>query len=95
MTAEEAIIQIKKHGIADKTGFSDEVDIEAEKIAIEALEKQVPQKVIVKRAFDFLRGKIGTDKLCPTCSRPVRWIDYPCRCGQMLDWSEVKEQYDD
>lgn len=44
MTAEEAITIIEKHGIKDNLGFTDENDLEAEEVAIKALETVIRLK---------------------------------------------------
>lgn len=62
-------------------------DVKCFKIAIEALEKQIPKKI--------LRATINrdTEVCCPTCKEFVCFSDvnnyeYCPRCGQKLDWSK-------
>ena len=96
MTTEKAIYQLTDL-IRDRESFChrddfDEVfeqDIEALKVGIAALEKQVPKK------YELFLGQ----DLCPTCnntfgSDAIRktlssWkMDYCQYCGQALDWSD-------
>lgn len=58
--------------------------IEAQRMAIEALKKQIPKKPVIYS--DTNRAD------CPICNNTVRGIDKPfgdycSRCGQKLDWS--------
>ena len=52
-------------------------------IAIEALEKQIPKKLVV---WDN-----GTQH-CPYCEHDLTYIssedEYCCRCGQKIDWRD-------
>lgn len=54
--------------------------------AIEALEKQIPKKVIWKH-FDSSGDPLPLP-YCSTCGRSVMRSDYCDNCGQRLDWSE-------
>lgn len=63
---------------------------EAMRIAIQALEKQIPKKtVLITRA-----GAVIKFYPCPTCSTSDKYIPvypkqkYCVNCGQRLDWSE-------
>ena len=62
---------------------------------IEALEKQMPKKVIDGRAVYNDYGEYSYDTYkCPYCSEEVFYdtITYYCEtCGQHLDWSEADE----
>lgn len=75
MTTEEAIAILKN----PKSMMSDVID--AQDIAIEALEKQTPKKP-VWQAYNC----------CPMCKAQVFYIlrnyNYCPNCGQALDWSE-------
>ena len=68
-----------------------DVDSWAKKIAVEAMEKQIPRKPIVP---------VDT-WLCPSCGEPAEYQqklgdnvlyhgqhDFCPRCGQAIDWSE-------
>jgi hypothetical protein len=64
---------------------------EAIKVAIEALEKQIPKKLIIweNKSYDSPVPNDDWGYECPCCGD--RDIDYPehhCECGQALDWSE-------
>lgn len=74
--------------------------IESVKLAIRALEKQIPKKPEIRNATcadieselrDFIttQGKICR---CPTCKDNicVSGIEYCWYCGQRLDWGEEK-----
>ena len=68
--------------------------IEAIQIAIQALEKQIPKKVVLRhiRKYDGF-----DDGECPTCGNSVLRDgfsnDVYCdNCGQKLDWSEESEE---
>lgn len=75
LTPQEAIKILKVEYLGD----SENMEL-AKHIAIEALEKQMPKKVI------------ETDWIyCPNCKRPLDVIQkykYCVICGQKLDWSE-------
>lgn len=92
MTAKEAREDIIENGINLNAG--DFVDVEALKIAVEALEKQIPKKPELKPVDGFDSG-VASSLCCPTCKNPV--INYWCKrinpphcmmCGQALDWNE-------
>ena len=51
------------------------------KLAIKALEKQIPQKVISEKYF------YGYKYFCPSCKLCVN-DDFCGNCGQALDWSD-------
>lgn len=84
MTYKEVIEQLKTHSLCDSTGFSDERDIKAVEMAIEALEKQIPMKVRITTST----------KRCGRCNRQLSGIGnmhpkrmYCTGCGQAIDWS--------
>ena len=57
--------------------------------AIEALEKQIPKKPIIREAED----SFGYVKyiLCPNCEKVDFGHEHPCfckLCGQAIDWEE-------
>ena len=61
------------------------------KIAIEALEKQLPKKVENRTEYRNLYGHLIFYKgFCPSCGRVVEsYRDNSCHiCTQRLDWSE-------
>lgn len=72
-----------------------EENIKAKKMAVAAMKKQIPKKVIKKE----YEGEEITGYLCPTCKEVLRnqWDDgfiignkksYCDKCGQRLDWSD-------
>ncbi|MBQ0088764.1 MAG: hypothetical protein KBT27_05490 [Prevotellaceae bacterium] len=90
MTYEEAINNIEMH-IAEMMVSLQDTDehLEAEQIAIEALEKQIPKK------YEIFNGQAS----CPNCKtlfgdnetlkKLIHWnMDYCKHCGQALDWSD-------
>ena len=102
MTTEQAIYQLTDL-IRDRESFChrddfDEVflqDIEACKMGIQALEKQMPKKVIWESAKN---GKIYAFywACCPNCGNDICDEDnvelkFCTDCGQALDWSDENE----
>ena len=66
-------------------------DIAAYKVAIEALEKQLPKKVEMLTEYRDLNGNLMCFKaFCPSCGRVVEsYRNKNCHvCTQVLDWSE-------
>ena len=53
--------------------------------AVEALEKQIPEKP----KLDNDNGIYETEH-CPNCNRQLFPNEHHCRCGQALDWSDEK-----
>ena len=90
MTYEEAIKNI--NALNAVCGQKDLYDAEFESalaLAIEALEKQIPKKPIVREAED----SFGYVKhvLCPNCEKVDFGYERPCfcrLCGQAIDWEE-------
>ena len=106
MTTKKAIYQLTdlikdRESFCHRDDFDDMFlqDIEALKIGISALEKQVPKKITAVnspchvKAFDSESETVYTYSCinCPVCSK---WIvanvnhKYCQYCGQALDWSE-------
>ena len=94
MTLEEAVSIIEERVRVTEyveSSYVDCVDIEALRMAISALEKQIPKK-----------PKVLIDTwLCPTCAEKVEYqtmfgdnvlyhgyYDFCPNCGQAIDWSE-------
>lgn len=78
-------------GLAELFQNKDSVAVEHCNIAIEALEKQLPQKVEMRTAYKDFDGRLIYYKgFCPSCGRVVlSYGNKSCRnCTQMLDWSE-------
>lgn len=84
MNAQEALARIKEHR---DIHFHNELNAiyitEALDMAIEALEKQIPEKVKIENGYFE----------CPYCQTDIE-IDkgksYCEVCGQALDWSDIK-----
>lgn len=53
------------------------------KLAVEALEKQIPKKP----KMDNDNGIYETEH-CPNCNRKLFPNEHHCKCGQALDWSD-------
>ena len=58
---------------------------EAMKLAIEALEKQIP-----KKPYKDNENGVYEKEHCPSCHQSLFPNDHHCECGQALDW-EVSE----
>ena len=86
MNAQEALARIKEHR---DIHFHNELNAiyitEALDMAIEALEKQIPEKP----KLDNDNGIYETEH-CPNCNRQLFPNEHHCRCGQALDWSDTK-----
>ena len=100
MTASEAIEKMKNMRlfvqIEDKNNgckFTED-DYKANEMAIQALEKQIPKKPIMKQYFEDLEDEY---LCCPTCGEILtdripadnKTFYFHCmNCGQKLDWSD-------
>lgn len=61
-------------------------DAEAVRIAIDALEKQIPKSPMsVKKRINAVYAK------CPVCLCSTVKMPFCERCGQAIDWSEVTQ----
>lgn len=99
MTIEKAIYQLEDL-IKDRESFIDNdydpdnvfrQDIEACKMGVQALEKQIPKKVLNLMLNDGDGHLIKVFKgICPYCQCIVT-NEYCFRCGQALDWSDENE----
>lgn len=97
MTIEKAIEQLKsliqdRESKVHRDDFDDIFlqDIEALKVGISALEKQVPKKVLnLMLNADGKTIKVFKG-ICPCCQCIVT-NEYCSRCGQALDWSDDNE----
>ena len=54
----------------------------------EALEKQIPKKVVKIHVPNTSFCKSHYREICPTCSKAYEGTDYCPMCGQKLDWEE-------
>ena len=81
MTENEAIKEL--HEIRPRGGIIPQKRAEAIDVAIQALEKQIPKQI------DISKGESKKHYYCPVCCKWLtRMINYCCKCGQKLDWSE-------
>ena len=93
MTRKDAIKQIKKdiccerpiqHICKDSCLYGGEQC--AYSLAIEALEKQIPKKVV----YHDDSGNKTVSERCPSCFE-IAHSDYCEYCGQAIDWSEEND----
>ena len=90
MTNEEAIKNINAlNAVCGQKGLYDAEFESALALAIDALEKQVPKKPIIRKTEDYF----GYVKyiLCPNCEKVDFGYERPCfckLCGQAIDWEE-------
>ena len=92
MTESEAIKEL--HKIRPRGGIIPQKRAEALDIAIQALEKQIPKKPIMKKYFEDLEDEY---LCCPTCGEILtdripadnKTFYFHCmNCGQKFDWSD-------
>ena len=92
MTESEAIKEL--HKIRPRGGIIPQKRAEALDIAIQALEKQIPKKTIMKQYFEDLEEEYWC---CPTCGKILtdripadnKTFYFHCmNCGQKFDWSD-------
>lgn len=92
MEESEAIKEL--HGIRPRGGIIPQKRAEALDVAIQALEKQIPKKPIMKQCFEDLEEEY---LCCPTCGEILtdripadnKTFYFHCmNCGQKLDWSD-------
>lgn len=97
MTIQEAKKEIQENGI--NLGAGDFIELEALKVAADALEKQIPKKpTYVDTRFRnhgrYVRDGGSLDKCykCPNCTSHIFHVfdseKYCNKCGQALDWNE-------
>ena len=90
MTYEEAIKNINTLNAV--YGQKDLYDAEFESalaLAIEALEKQIPKKPIIRKTKDYFG--YAEYILCPNCKKVDFGLTQPCfcrLCGQAIAWKE-------
>ena len=100
MALQEAINRLKNICFTVKNE-PDEIEaaqyIGALKLAISALEKQVPEKPKMQYECTYLCppdfggeefDDYGEIPHCPSCGRKLDENKYNCKCGQAIDWSE-------
>ena len=97
----ENLKEIKEHlkSIAKRTNLHGKGEEDAKEIdfdfdrAIEALEKQIPKKVIKERGECYTISRDGIEGYliyfkCPICGNKLLHKNFPCNCGQKLDWGD-------
>ena len=89
MTIKQAYKELKRQVNCWRKGKSFAYRLDPLIVAVAALEKQIPQKVVFKSNFTALR-------YCPSCGvRFIGWgMKYCGECGQRLDWSEILNDTD-
>lgn len=99
MTEREAIKEL--HDVRPRGGIISQKKAEALAMAIKALKKQIPKKLIRRRATDddvenelrdFITCK-GEICRCPACRGCIAIYEpkYCMECGQRLDWGTESE----
>lgn len=92
MTESEAIKEL--HKIRPRGGIIPQKRADALDVAIQALEKQIPKKPVMKQYFENLEDEY---LCCPTCGEILtdripadnKTFYFHCmNCGQKLDWSD-------
>lgn len=106
MTAEKAIYQLTdlikdRESFCHRDDFDDMFlqDIEALKVGIAALEKQVPKKVKIEFATEGGCITCFETDVCPACGKDfyiedlgqTMYCSFCPDCGQALDWSDENE----
>lgn len=80
MTPQDAISSIKTYMRLPSGRLS-----ETGKLAIEALDKQIPKKP--NESYDgYVDGYPVWDFSCPFCGEEIEEGEHHCRCGQATDW---------
>lgn len=92
MTESEAIKEL--HGIRPRGGIIPQKRAEALDVAIQALEKQIPKKPIMRQYFENLEEEY---LCCPTCGQILtdripadnkNFYFHCMNCGQKFDWGD-------
>lgn len=86
----KSLTYVRKRTLAVIPEHAKEYDseIKALETAIEALEKQLPKKVVDKSLVkdnDIVVGAVGR---CPCCNEIIDDTTNICDCGQKINWSE-------
>lgn len=93
MDAEKAIRMIDEY-LAEPNSIH-RVWSECLQLCRQALEKQIPKKLIKKHPICYSKSKDGEelyayDVHCPQCDAKVNSERHHCPCGQALDWSDTE-----
>lgn len=103
MTINEAIQKLNGINLVRKWMMYEANEVEALDMAIEALQKQMPRKLVVKdqiirhEYYDEVETEHYKQAYCPICKRSLGKIDFVigqeyCQyCGQKLIWGEQEE----
>ena len=83
MTIQEAIDYL-----LDPIGKSIETHDEAIRMAVEALQKQIPEPAEVKPAFVRDDGIVTYKRVCPDCGHELNEEDICPNCGKWIRWDE-------
>lgn len=91
MTCKEAhkFFEVKQREMTRNRHLYNEQAIKVNGLAILALEKQIPKKPVIEKDKMIYCVVCGR---CPECNTAVYSISnlYCSKCGQALDWSDVK-----
>ena len=83
MTTQEAIDYL-----LDPIGKREQHD-EAIRMAVDALEKQIPKRPKYKAEDRFVKNHVTEYSYCPVCEKEVVAGDMFCvMCGQAIDWGD-------
>lgn len=67
-----------------------DVDPWVVKIAVEAMEKQIPKEPNYKAEDRYVKNHFAVYPYCPVCEKEVVAGDMHCvQCGQAIDWEET------
>ena len=95
MTYEKALNDLKRQVGKWEKGVHFTYSLPPLKVAINAIEKQIPKKPIKKNPICYERTKDGQehfafDYFCPNCNEQIKITEHHCKCGQALDWSDTE-----
>lgn len=84
---EQAVIDYMKHYLDDEVYIPK--CVEAHKIAIEIIERQIPKKPLeIREKHDFNGNVILKDGYCPICKNELSNSYVYCNhCGNRMDWN--------
>lgn len=97
MEAEEAkkyILQNWFDGDEAPYGVDGNAETMAMKVAVEALEKQIPKKPLKEVTENVFRGYSYIGYICPACKSFItdcceeNYFNHCDACGQAIDWSD-------
>ena len=94
MTTIEAIKWLKEDiNVREIFPIDGDTTLEVFKVAVDALEKQIPKRPIIWLERDYFSPDPYDDSWgyeCPCCgARDIDEDEHHCICGQELDWSEI------